>query len=83
MKDFYYYILIFAFQVVFNIFKVFEIKLTYQHKISKLLINTVLINLVSIGSMFFSLERLLLGDWLVIPFYIGGSVIGKWVAMKF
>jgi len=21
------------------------------------------------------------GDWWVIPFYIGGSVVGKWIAM--
>lgn len=83
MLDIYYYMIVFVFQIIFNIFKVFEIKLTYKEETAKLLINTVLINLVSIGSVFFSLERLFLGDWLVIPFYIIGSVIGKWVAMKF
>jgi hypothetical protein len=83
MLDIYYYIIVFVFQIIFNIFKVFEIKLTYKEETAKLLINTVLINLVSIGSVFFSLERLFLGDWLVIPFYIFGSVIGKWVAMKY
>ena len=82
MDDIYYYILVFGFQVVFNVLKVLEIKFTYENKLTKLLINTVLINLVSIGSIFFSLERLLLGDWLVVPFYISGSVIGKWFAMK-
>jgi hypothetical protein len=41
----------------------------------------VLINLVSLAGVYFSLERLFQNDWLVLPFYIGGSVIGKWIAM--
>lgn len=81
MTDIYYYLLVFLFQVIFNLFRVLEIKLTYENKVGKLLINTVFINLVSIGSIFFSLERLLIGDWVVVPFYILGSVFGKWVAM--
>jgi hypothetical protein len=32
--------------------------------------------------VYFSLDRLFEGDWFVIPFYIGGSVVGKWIAMK-
>lgn len=44
--------------------------------------NSVYINIVSLGSIFFSLDRLFEGDFLVIPFYIGGSVVGKWIAMK-
>ena len=44
--------------------------------------NSVYINIVSLGSIFFSLDRLFEGDWFVIPFYIGGSVVGKWIAMK-
>jgi len=44
--------------------------------------NSVYINIVSLGSIFFSLDRLFEGDLFVIPFYIGGSVVGKLIAMK-
>lgn len=76
-----YYLTVLIFQVLFNIFKVMEIKFTYENKIRNLLINSVWINLISLASVYFSLERLFEGDWLVIPFYIGGSVLGKWIAM--
>ena len=76
-----YYLTILIFQILFNIFKVMEIKFTYENKIRNLLINSVWINLISLASVYFSLDRLFVGDWLVIPFYIGGSVLGKWVAM--
>lgn len=76
-----YYLLVLSFQILFNIFKVLEIKFTYENKLRQLLINSIFINIVSLASVFFSLDRLFVGDWLVIPFYIGGSVIGKWVAM--
>lgn len=76
-----YYLIVLTFQILFNIFKVMEIKFTYENKLRALLINSVWINLVSLASVYFSLDRLFEGDWLVIPFYIGGSVIGKWVAM--
>ena len=65
---------------MFNIFKTLEIKFTYENKISRLLMNSVWINLVSLASVYFSLERLLKGDMWVLPFYIG-SVLGKWIAM--
>jgi hypothetical protein len=77
-----YYLIIFFFQVFFNIFKVLEIKYTYENQIRQLLINSVWINLVSLASVYFSIDRLLDGDLWVIPFYILGSVLGKWVAMK-
>jgi hypothetical protein len=77
-----YYFIIFFFQVFFNIFKVLEIKYTYENQIRKLLINSIWINLVSLASVYFSLDRLFEGDLWVVPFYILGSVIGKWVAMK-
>ena len=77
-----YYFIIFFFQVFFNIFKVLEIKYTYESQIRKLLINSIWINLVSLASVYFSLDRLFEGDLWVVPFYILGSVIGKWVAMK-
>lgn len=77
-----YYLIVFFFQVLFNIFKVLEIKYTYENRIRQLLINSVWINLVSLASVYFSIDRLLDGDLWVIPFYIVGSVLGKWVAMK-
>lgn len=77
-----YYLIVFFFQVLFNIFKVLEIKYTYENQIRQLLINSVWINLVSLASVYFSIDRLLDGDLWVIPFYIVGSVLGKWVAMK-
>ena len=66
---------------MFNIFKVLEIKFTYENQLNRLLINSVWINLVSLASVYFSLDSLLRGDMWVLPFYIGGSVLGKWIAM--
>ena len=66
---------------MFNIFKVLEIKFTYENQLNRLLINSVWINLVSLASVYFSLDSLLKGDMWVLPFYIGGSVLGKWIAM--
>jgi hypothetical protein len=34
-----------------------------------------------LAAVYFSLDRLFQNDWLVLPFYIGGSVVGKWIAM--
>ena len=76
-----YYILIFLFQLLFNIFKVLEIKYTYENKIIPLLFNSVWINLISLTTVFFSMDRLFDDDFLIIPFYILGSVIGKWIGM--
>ena len=76
-----YYLLVLAFQILFNIFKVLEIKYTYENRLRLLLINSVYINLISLASVYWSLDLLFVGDWWVIPFYIGGSVIGKWIAM--
>lgn len=76
-----YYLIVLLFQILFNIFKVLEIKFTYENKLRHLLLNSVWINLVSLASVYFSLDRLFVGDWWILPFYIGGSVIGKWIAM--
>jgi hypothetical protein len=76
------YIIVFVFQFLFNIFKTLEIKFTFENKITPLLMNSVWINLVSLASVFYSIEGLLAGDLLILPFYISGSVIGKWFAMK-
>ena len=75
------YLLVLFFQILFNIFKVLEIRFTYENQLKRLLINSVLINLVSLASVYYSLERLFQNDWFVIVFYISGSVIGKWIAM--
>lgn len=76
-----YYIIVLVFQILFNIFKVLEIKYTYENKLKQLLLNSVWINIVSLAAVYFSLDRLFTGDFWVIPFYILGSVIGKWIAM--
>jgi len=76
-----YYFIVLLFQILFNIFKVLEIKYTYENKITLLMVNSVWINLVSLTSVYFSLDRLFTGDFWVVPFYICGSVIGKWIAM--
>ena len=73
---------VFTFQVLFNIFKVLEIRFTLQHNVRKLLINSVWINLVSLGSTFVSIDQLLKGNFLVIIFYIAGSVVGKYIGMN-
>ena len=75
------YFLVFLFQVLFNIFKTMEIRYTYEQKVKALLYNSVWINLVSLASTYFSIQRLFAGDWLVVIVYIVGSILGKWMAM--
>lgn len=75
------YFLILLFQIMFNIFKVMEIKFTFENKIRGLLINSVWINLMALGSTYYSLDGLFKGDYLGILFYVAGSIIGKWFAM--
>ncbi len=75
------YLLILFFQIMFNIFKVMEIKFTYENKIKSLLVNSVWINLMALGSTYYSLDGLFKGDYLGILFYIIGSIVGKWFAM--
>jgi len=78
------YFIIFLSQLLFNFLKVLEIKFTYENKIGKLLINSVLINSVSLISFYYSLDLLLNeGDYIVGLFYISGSVFGKFIAMKY
>ena len=76
------YILVFLFQVMFNVFKTMEIKYTYENKVNELMLNSIWINLVSLGSVYFAIDNLFKGNWSVIIVYIMGSVAGKWVAMK-
>ena len=75
-------LLIFLAQVLFNIFKVLEIRYTLQHNVPRLLLNSVWINLASLGSTFFSIDGLLKGNFVIILFYIAGSVVGKYIGMK-
>lgn len=75
------YLAVFILQFFFNISKVLEIKYTYEKKIPQLLTNTIWINLLSLGSIYFSLASMFKGDWLIIIVYIAGGVFGKWFAM--
>lgn len=76
------YFLIFIFQIVFNIFKTLEIRYTYENKLKELLINSVWINLTSLCVAYYSLDNLFEHNYFVIPVYIAGSIIGKWLSMK-
>jgi hypothetical protein len=76
------YLIILVAQILFNIFKVLEIKYTYQNRTGPLLLNSIWINLVSLLSMYYSIDNLLQGNVKIIIFYIGGSVLGKYVGMK-
>ena len=76
------YILIFIFQIVFNIFKTLEIKYTYENKLNQLLINSVWINLTSLCTAYYSLYNLFNHNYAVVPVYIVGSIIGKWISME-
>jgi hypothetical protein len=73
---------VFVFQVLFNILKVLEIRYTLEKKIGKLMVNSVYIGFVSLGAMFFSIDQMLKGNFLVIFFYVMGIVLGKWIGMK-
>jgi len=75
-------IVLFA-QTMYNIFKVLEIKYTYQNKVGALLLNSVWINLVSLASTYFAINDLLKGNFRIIIFYIIGSVLGKYLGMQF
>jgi len=75
-------LLIFIAQVLFNIFKVLEIRYTLQHNVTRLLFNSVWINLVALASTFYSIDGLLKGNFVIILFYISGSVVGKYIGMQ-
>jgi hypothetical protein len=77
------YLLVFILQILFNICKTLEIKLTYENKISLLLWNSVFINLISLTSTYFSIQGLLKGNFFIGGLYILGSVLGKWFSMKY
>jgi hypothetical protein len=70
-------------QTLYNIFKVLEIKYTYQNKIGALLLNSVWINLVALASTYYAIDDLLNGRFIIVIFYIIGSVLGKYLGMQF
>jgi hypothetical protein len=70
-------------QTLYNIFKVLEIKYTYQNKIGALLLNSVWINLVALVSTYYAIDDLLNGRFSIVIFYIIGSVLGKYLGMQF
>lgn len=76
------YLIIFLSQALFNIFKTYEIKFTYENKINHLLLNSIWINLVSLALAYYSLDSLFKGDYFVIPFYLLGGLVGKYISMK-
>ena len=69
-------------QTLYNIFKVLEIKYTYQNKVSALLLNSVWINLISLVSTYYAIDDLLKGNFTIVIFYIAGSVLGKYLGMQ-
>lgn len=75
------YILIFFLQFFYNISKVLEIKYTYENKLNLLMMNTVIINLLTLAATYFSIDYLLKGEFFVVLFYITGGVAGKWFGL--
>jgi hypothetical protein len=73
---------IFCAQVLFNILKVLEIRYTYEENLPKLLFNSIWMALVSLSSMYWSLDELMRGNWAVIPIYVFGNLVGKYIGMK-
>lgn len=76
------WVTIFFAQVAFNILKVLEIRYTYEQDVPRLLFNSVWMGLVSLASTFWSVDELLKGNWYVVPVFILGNVIGKYIGMK-
>jgi len=69
-------------QTLYNIFKVLEIKYTYQNKVGALLLNSVWINLVVLACTYYTIDDLLKGNFTIVIFYIAGSVLGKYLGMQ-
>ena len=77
------YVLVFVTLFAFNILKTLEIRYTYQNKLKPILLNSIGINIVSLLSNYWSINSLLKGDYFVMVIYVGGSLIGKYVAMTY
>jgi uncharacterized membrane protein YqgA involved in biofilm formation len=76
------YIIVFFLQFSYNLLRIQEIKLTYENKLTQVLINTILMNLVILASTYYSLSMLLQGDIFIGIVYVVGAVFGKWVGLK-
>ena len=75
--------LLFIFQFSINILRTLEIQYTYNKQITKSLINAVMINIISLASLYFSIDALIQGNLYMIASYILGSFTGKFVSMKY
>lgn len=73
---------VFILQVLINILRVLEIRYTLQHNITKLLLNSLWINLVWLASTFISIDALFKGNFWVIIVFLSGSVYGKYLGMN-
>jgi hypothetical protein len=74
------YFLVFFFQVLFNILKVYEIRFSYENNTRKLVINSIMMNLMTILSFYYSLNLMISGDWKVIIVFVSGGALGKLIA---
>ena len=74
------YLLIFIFQSIFNVAKVYEIKYAYENQLKGILISSTVLSLLTIISTYLSIELLLAGDLKVIIVYVLGSLLGKYIA---
>jgi hypothetical protein len=74
------YLLIFIFQAIFNVAKVYEIKYAYENQLKGILISSTVLSLLTIMSTYLSIELLLAGDLKVILVYVTGSLTGKYIA---
>ena len=75
--------LLFIFQFSINILRTLEIQYTYNKQINKSLINSLMINVISLASLYFSIDALIQGNLYMIASYIFGSFTGKFVSMKY
>jgi hypothetical protein len=76
------FILVFIFQMIFNVAKVYEVKYSYENKLKPLLLSGGVLSLLTVLSTFLSVDLLLDGDWRIIIVFVGGSLMGKYIAYK-
>ena len=74
-------LVIFLLQAAMAILKVQEIKYNDGENIKKSMVNAFLISIVALLSITIGVNSLLKGDWLVPIFFVGGSMLGKWLAI--
>jgi len=74
------FIIVFVLQVLFNIFKVFEIKYAYENNLKGLLITGGILSIINILGIYFSVGSLLSGNWKVVIVFVLGSLTGKYLS---